>query len=422
MLVPSVHRSSRLVRRLAHCLLLGAITAPAGAGPSYTFVNIADDTGPFSSSFSQAVINNNGTVAFGVGIGGGDTGIFTGNGGPLTTIVLGGDGNYNVSNLIGMNDHDLVAVRVAESILEEGVWTGDGGPLSLVVTSDENPFQTCGGPDINTPGQVVFHGIVVGGTSGLHRAQGFGNYTTIADTSGDFVSFGGQGSINDSGTVAFYAADSVGFGIYTGDGGPLTTIVETVSTAFTSLGTTVSVNNAGTVAFFAGNSSTQGVYTGNGGPITTIADSDGAFAQFTFNDVCINNNGDVAFIATPDSGPRGIFTGPDVVADRVIQIGDPLFGSTLAGVSSVLGAHAINDDGAIAFEYFLADGRSGIAVAAPLQGDANGDTVVDVTDLLIVLDAWGPCLPPCPPFCTGDVNEDCTVDVTDLLLVLANWS
>ena len=54
--------------------------------------------------------------------------------------------------------------------------------------------------------------------------------------------------------------------------------------------------------------------------------------------------------------------------------------------------------------------------------DVDGDHVVDVTDLLSVLGAWGPCPGACPPSCPEDLDGDCNVDVTDLLLVLASWS
>ncbi len=50
-------------------------------------------------------------------------------------------------------------------------------------------------------------------------------------------------------------------------------------------------------------------------------------------------------------------------------------------------------------------------------GDINGDGVVDVLDLLLVLAAWGPCGNDCP----ADVNGDGTVDVLDLLEILSHW-
>ncbi len=49
--------------------------------------------------------------------------------------------------------------------------------------------------------------------------------------------------------------------------------------------------------------------------------------------------------------------------------------------------------------------------------DTNGDGVINVTDLLAVIGAWGACPPPCPP----DVNNDGNVNVTDLLAVISAW-
>jgi hypothetical protein len=51
--------------------------------------------------------------------------------------------------------------------------------------------------------------------------------------------------------------------------------------------------------------------------------------------------------------------------------------------------------------------------------DINGDGVVDISDLLLVLAEWGPCPP--EGECRGDVNGDGTVDLADLLEILANW-
>ena len=50
----------------------------------------------------------------------------------------------------------------------------------------------------------------------------------------------------------------------------------------------------------------------------------------------------------------------------VLRSGDPLFGSTVTALS--VGRFALNDHLQLVFEYELADGRSGIAVAL-LEGD-----------------------------------------------------
>ena len=47
--------------------------------------------------------------------------------------------------------------------------------------------------------------------------------------------------------------------------------------------------------------------------------------------------------------------------------------------------------------------------------DINGDGVVDVLDLLIILDQWGMSDSP------ADINGDGVVNVNDLLMVIGNW-
>lgn len=51
--------------------------------------------------------------------------------------------------------------------------------------------------------------------------------------------------------------------------------------------------------------------------------------------------------------------------------------------------------------------------------DIDGDGLVGVADLLILLAGWGPCRD-CND-CPTDVNGDCAVGVVDPLILLANW-
>jgi hypothetical protein len=64
-------------------------------------------------------------------------------------------------------------------------------------------------------------------------------------------------------------------------------------------------------------------------------------------------------------------------------------------------------------------GPATIIVVAP--GDLDVDGLVGITDLLLLLAAWGPC--PGPPLpCAADLDGDGTVGITDLLVLLGNWS
>jgi hypothetical protein len=52
--------------------------------------------------------------------------------------------------------------------------------------------------------------------------------------------------------------------------------------------------------------------------------------------------------------------------------------------------------------------------------DIDGAGSVNVTDLLAVIGAWGPCQP-APVPCVADLNGDGSVNVSDLLTIIANW-
>jgi len=52
-----------------------------------------------------------------------------------------------------------------------------------------------------------------------------------------------------------------------------------------------------------------------------------------------------------------------------------------------------------------------------VEGDANGDGVVNFADILAIVGAWGPC-----PGCPEDVNGDDAVNFADILVVIANWT
>ncbi len=57
----------------------------------------------------------------------------------------------------------------------------------------------------------------------------------------------------------------------------------------------------------------------------------------------------------------------------------------------------------------------------PCPADVNADHSVNVSDLLAVINGWGPCPGRCPPYCTADINHDCSVNVSDLLAVINAW-
>jgi hypothetical protein len=74
-------------------------------------------------------------------------------------------------------------------------------------------------------------------------------------------------------------------------------------------------------------------------------------------------------------------------------------------------------DGIVFADMFAATAT--IDLGAECIGDLNDDGAVDVLDLLLLLDAWGPCAD--PKDCDEDLNGDGNIDVLDLLLLLDAW-
>jgi hypothetical protein len=336
---------------------------------AYTFTLVADTSGSLFDLEGAPSINPSGTVAFrGVMRDTGVRGVYTGKGGPLTTIA-DTSGSFDFLDVPSINAAGTVSFDGQTNTFFQGTYTGKGGPVTTIF-ANFNPFLSVLrlpflGPSINASGTVAFDVFTTMGIQGIYTGKG-GPLTTIADTSGSFIDFSSP-AINASGTVAFIGATSTGGGIYTGKGGPLTTIADT--SGFDSFGLP-SINNSGTVAFTAGlNTGGTGIFTGKGGPLTTIVTNTSPSSPFSaFGDPSINTSGAVAFIAELRGGGKGIYTWPDAVANKVIQTGDSLFGSTVTETGLYSSIYALNNSGQIAFFARLADGREVIVRADPVVG------------------------------------------------------
>jgi hypothetical protein len=344
----------------------------AGQARQYRFVNVVDNTqSPQFRQFYDPYINNDRTVAFSGDNGFQRLGIFTAGaaGGPLTTIAAGGagPGQFRTVSDPGISNAGLVAFR-GDDASGEGVYAGSGGPLTRIAHTSQG-FVGMEGRSINDAGVAALLGVRPGfRNSGIFAGNG-GPLTTIADTSGPFSDFSSVPAINDAGTVAFRAdLDDGGQGVFTGNGGPTTTIMmNTRGIGFNH----PRINSAGTVAVRQQITTTQfAILTGNGGPVTAVADTAGPYRFLS--DPAINAAGVVVFRAGLDGGgDEGVFTGPDPIADKVIASGDSLFGSAFEGLNSDL-AVSINDSGVIAFNYALANGVQGIALAVPVVPEPVG--------------------------------------------------
>jgi probable HAF family extracellular repeat protein len=86
---------------------------------------------------------------------------------------------------------------------------------------------------------------------------------------------------------------------------------------------------------------------------------------------------------------------------------------------TMMTATKINDNGWIVGYGYGGGGMYKSFVLKPIViGDATGDGIVNVNDLLAVITAWGACT----ATCSADVNSDGTVNVLDLLTVINHWN
>ncbi len=156
--------------------------------------------------------------------------------------------------------------------------------------------------------------------------------------------------------------------MFIGSGGKPTVITETEGTNLLLFQSSPRINESGVVAFNARlDSGGVGIFTANNPGVRTIVDNvSGPFAGLGLGAPAINNRGVVAFEAN-NFEFQAIYTGVDLIADRVIQTGDPLDGSTVLRLSTGSHGRYLNDEGQLAFWARLADGRLGIYRADPLS-------------------------------------------------------
>ena len=370
-------RSSRLANVLTTALTVVLLLTASGPAHSeaimkndFAFVNAVDATQGFSSFGSTPAINNAGAVAFeAVGSGFALGSVWKWHNGRLTPIAtsangtLGAFGETVVINASGRVGFSAKVLSANDRIIA----TGDGSELTKIASANEQGLvggQFLGISAINERGTVVFLGLRKGSSSQAIFAGGGGTLTAIIDTATD-SSFSalGNSDIDSSSKIVFrgFLADGTE-GIFLSDHG-IKDITDTTNPNFGGFLDPV-INDNGTVGSSAFlNAGGVEVFTANASGISPRTNPNSSFFTSVDN-VSINNSGDVAFFATEAVGGEGIFvefTGHSN-AVPVIETGDPLFGSTVVALG--VGRFSLNNRGQIAFQYQLADGRSGIAVAS----------------------------------------------------------
>jgi hypothetical protein len=351
---------------------LELIPTVAAQGPSnYTYTVIADVTNCFN--IGSPVLNNEGEAAFvancGPPVGSPSGGVVVrrgdGAGGPLADIyTFDSTSTFGVlETAISMNDSGLVAfpgwTGASTGGIRAAILVGDGGPVNAVVDTEINTqFKAVLRPSINNAGAVAF----------MAQTATTGYDSVVVASSGAFATIVGPGTpsssvgpltratepaLNNNGLVTFLGQGVTNFAHFTGNGGPLTTIVIGLSGSFNG------INDLGRVAF---STNTGLVQIGDGGPLRTVVPA-GTYLGLGGGTTAINEASLVVFGAQLPSGPHGVFIGPNPATDTVIKDGDVIPG--LGTVTNLgVGEEAINDHGQVAFLAFYdpGDGSVGRAI------------------------------------------------------------
>jgi hypothetical protein len=365
-------------RVLACALSIGGLFTTVARGADRTFVNLVVANGSGSVPFEPGdgfryggAINNAGVVAFrGERYVGRDeylAGVYTVNvSAPhvVRTIYEPASADRNAV-APSISDDGTIVMHIPS---ENSVFTATAGgavtPTYVPANGNsEADWLIYGTPAINNTGQIAFRingriqgewhsGLASGNTAGtpVQPLARYPQYEGVSDY-----------AINSGGRIAWGANGPDGYGVYAvnATGGTVGTVIS--SDAGDTFYDYVAINDNDRIAYVQTTLATETQEKSRAvrtttitGETTLVADSGGAYDTFGVHffseySLAINNNGSVAFYASLDDGYHGIFTGPDPVADKVIAVGDPLFGGIVNELS--LDNEGINDDGTIAFGY-----------------------------------------------------------------------
>jgi hypothetical protein len=309
------------------------IVKTGDAAPTGTFTHFGPTVGFISISGGDVSL-------FGAYTGG--QGIFSGSGGALTTIAKTGDATNegaiaSISNFARNGSSDGQTTFFAQYSGGGGIYRGNGGPLTTIVNSGD-PAPVGGFDSAN-----LFNGL-------------------------------GQGAALSGARTAFIAGYPTGQGVFTEVAGSLTTIAKTGDAAPSGMfGAPNPFSqhsiSGDTVAFKANYTGGSGIFTGNGGPLTTIVKTgdqapSGTFTSLTAGGIAEQGNA-VSFFGQW-AGGVGAFVSNGGSIETVIKSGDLLFGQPLTSLGLNKIALDPNGSGQIAFSYVLANGVSGVAMATPV--------------------------------------------------------
>ncbi len=381
-----------LTRHLAAATIAGLslVGLPGLVTADYQYVQIAQNAfgsgfgTPTNTTFGLPALSNRGVVAFGSSriSGSGVNGTFVGSGGAVRTVAASGGTMPTINNIgtvaysaeFGSGPGSTFQVRSVTN-------TGQSQTLSTVLF----PERILNG-SINNVGAGNVGFVTFGNPLFLvSRAEGQVVTVLASGVGGTFTP--NAPALNDANVAAF--RDGFGFNpssIRTVDAqGTLRTLVLPTNTT---IALDPDLNDLGQVAFAAlqgppGLGGRNVIVRENftGGTPTVLISAGPAYSSVGYvtastslggspAGVALNNRNQFAFLA--QTGPSfGVYAGANPATDRVIALGDALFGSTVTDLGFY--REGLNDAGQVAFVARLANGVTTIVRANPL-GTTRGDT------------------------------------------------
>ncbi len=362
---------------------------PAPCDDALSLEEIAGGDGEWLIGPAAPALDNAGELAFAATDATGVAHVLVGSGGLLAAVSLEAEGlelplrvalddaghlaflaaTSSSGNLLGAFSTDLSGSGVVvHYAAEEGGGLGDDGSI----ISDR--------PLALAPNGMLAFSSIRDGRGALYRGPVDGSLELVRTGSGDFFNQQ-QMDVNAGGTVALQMEHNAcglqrGILLFDEPGAEIADIDKAIAGLSVGQQPDVALNDAGVIAFAlpgtlpavqvlrcpVGQPAERfdvalGVYTATRTPLselpdlTLLADNAGPFASF--GSVDIDSEGRVVFEAVLDSGQRGIFMGPDPVADKIVAVGDELKGEVVSGVQ--LGQ--LNDSCQLSFATESASGR-----------------------------------------------------------------
>jgi len=126
----------------------------------------------------------------------------------------------------------------------------------------------------------------------------------------------------------------------------------------------------------------------------------------------INEDGEISITGTSTWKSQEVIADPPIFFDNLpLELPTIIPPGDFAGVYLSAAADESVSTAIASFQFFA------IGETNTNPSDINGDGIVNVSDLLEVISAWGTC-----NGCPADINSDGMVNVTDVLAVIGNWS